>query len=176
MNEKYMNINIKLLEAQDIPGVTAAFDNTVWDVPASFLERFLAEQDRGGRTVLAAYADGDFTGYVTIKWQSDYPPFAEKGIPEINDLRVLPDFRRRGIATALVDEAEKRIFERLPIAGIGVGLYADYGAAQRMYILRGYVPDGLGLFCKGQHVKPGQEVTVDDDLVLYFTKERGREI
>ncbi|MEE8413744.1 MAG: hypothetical protein V3R96_04255, partial [Dehalococcoidales bacterium] len=77
-----------------------------------------------------------------------------------------------GIASSLVDEAEKRIFERSRIAGIGVGMYADYGPAQRMYILRGYVPDRLGLFYKNQPVIPGREVLVDDDLVLYFTKER----
>ncbi len=170
-----MNIKIKPLEAQEIPLLTSAFANTVWDTPASHFERFLAEQDRGERTVLLAYADNNFAGYVTIKWQSDYPPFAQKAIPEINDLRVLPDFRRRGIASALVDEAEKRIFERAKFSGIGVGLHADYGAAQRMCVLRGYVPDGLGISYKGQHVKPGQQVPVDDDLILYLTRERGKE-
>ena len=173
MTGKHINITIKLLEVQDIAVVTAAFKNSIWNASVSLLERYLAEQERGERTVITAYTDGDFAGYVTIKWRSDYPPFAEKGIPEINDLRVLPAFRRRGVATALVDEAEKQIFKWLPIAGIGVGLYAGYGTAQRMYVLRGYVPDGLGVFYKEQHVKPGQELTVDDDLVLYFTKDRG---
>ena len=167
-----MNIKIKLLEAQEIQHITSAFANTVWRDITSLLERYLAEQDRGERVVLVAYLDKNLVGYVTIKWQSDYPPFAEKGIPEINDLRVLPAFRRRGLASALVDEAEKLIFEQSPIAGIGVGMYADYGAAQCMYVLRGYVPDGLGLFYKGRHVRPGQEVQIDDDLILYFIKER----
>ena len=167
-----MNITIKLLEAQEVEPIGSSFDSTVWKDITPLLERYLAEQERGKRVVLIAYIDNEFGGYVTIKWKSDYPSFAEKGIPEINDLRVLPAFRRRGIATALVDEAEKRIFERSPIAGIGVGMYADYGAAQRMYALRGYVPDGLGLAYKGQHVKPGHEVMVDDDLILYLTKEK----
>ena len=30
------------------------------------------------------------------------------------------------------------------IVGIGVGLYPDYGSAQRLYIKRGYLPDGHG--------------------------------
>ena len=167
-----MNITIRLLEAQDIQPMYSSFADTGGYRPPLLFERYLAEQDRGTRVVLVAYLDKDFVGYVTIKWQSDYPPFAEKGIPEINDLNVLPPFQRRGIASALVDEAEKRIFERSPIAGIGVGMYSDYGAAQRMYVLRGYVPDGLGLFYKGIHVKPGQELMVDDDLTLYLTKER----
>ena len=138
----------------------------------SIYEQYLAEQERDERLVLVAYYDDDFAGYGTIHWHSDYPPFAEKGIPEIKDLNVLPRFRRRGIATKIVDEAEKRIFERSLVIGIGVGMYADYGAAQRMYILRGYVPDGLGLFYKDKPVIPGKEVIVDDDLTLYLTKER----
>ena len=47
----------------------------------------------------------------------------------------------------------------------------DYGVAQRLYVLRGYVPDGLGLHWKDHPTRYGEEVRVDDDLVLYFTKE-----
>jgi ribosomal protein S18 acetylase RimI-like enzyme len=113
---------------------------------------------------------GVFAGYVTIRWQSDYAPFREQSIPEIADFNVLPPFRRRGIGTALMDEAERRISERSPMAGIGVGLYADYGAAQRMYVLRGYVPDGHGLSYRGRQVLGGEKVVVDDDLTLHLTK------
>jgi hypothetical protein len=42
---------------------------------------------------------------------------------------VLPDFRRPGIASALMDLAEEYEGARSRIAGIGVGLYADYGPA-----------------------------------------------
>jgi hypothetical protein len=75
-----------------------------------------------------------------------------------------------------MDEAEKRIFERAETVGLGVGLYADYGNAQRLYVLRGYIPDGRGLTHQNQPVKPGNDVFVDDDLVLYFTKERRQRI
>ena len=51
-------------------------------------------------------------------------------------------------------------------------MYADYGPAQRMYIKRGYVPDGLGLYYKNQPVTPGKNVFVDDDLALYLVKKR----
>ena len=167
-----MPITIKRLEAKDIPVITAVASFLNFNAPVPYLERLLTEQEKGTRVVLVAYSGKNIAGYVTIKWKSDYPPFAERGIPEINDLRVLPEFRRHGIATALLDEAEKRIFARSPVAGIGVGLYADYGPAQRMYALRGYVPDGRGLMYKNQPVKPGHDVFVDDDLLLYLTKER----
>ena len=164
-------IKIRLLEAQDIIIIAAAFAGIGWNKPASQYERYLAEQVKGERVVLVAYRGKDCVGYVTIQWKSDYPPFAEKSIPEIQDLNVLPAFRRKGLASALVDEAEKRIFERSKVAGIGFGVSADYGAAQRMYILRGYVPDGRGLFGYGRYIRERTTVLVDD-CVIYLTKER----
>ena len=169
-----MSITVRLLEEKDIQLITSVFMDAGGKRPPLTYERYLNEQEKGKRVVLLAFYDNEFAGYVAIIWQSEYTSFVEKGIPEINDLNVLPPFQRRGIASALVDEAEKRIFERSPVAGIGVGVYADYGPAQRMYALRGYIPDGLGLFYKGQHVRRGQEVTIDDDLILYLAKERGK--
>lgn len=52
-----------------------------------------------------------------------------------------------------------------------MGLYPDYGPAQRLYVLRGYLPDGSGIAWNGMHVTPMQEVMVDDDLALYFTRD-----
>jgi hypothetical protein len=83
---------------------------------------------------------------------------------------VLPAYRRQGVASQLLDAAETLIQERSDRAGIGFGLYADYGPAQRMYILRGYVPDGNGVTYNGSTAQPGTQVTVDDDLVLYLVK------
>ncbi len=83
---------------------------------------------------------------------------------------MIPTHRRQGIATRLVDEAETIIRGRSGVAGVCFGLYADYGPAQRMYVLRGYVPGGKGVVYKDSYVKPGQRVTLDDDLVLCLTK------
>jgi ribosomal protein S18 acetylase RimI-like enzyme len=113
---------------------------------------------------------GVFAGYVTVVWVSGYRPFAEAGIPEIQDLNVLPQFRRRGIASALMDAAEAAIAARAVTAGIGVGLYADYGAAQLMYLRRGYLPDGRGIAYRGATVAPATRVPVNDDLVLMLTR------
>jgi len=123
------------------------------------------------REMLVALVADQFAGYVTIIWDSGYPPFRAAQIPEIVDFNVLPPFRRQRIGTALLDEAERRIAHRAPVAGIGVGMTADYGAAQRLYVLRGYVPDGHGLCTQHRPLKYGEQVLVDDDLVLYFTKQ-----
>ena len=66
--------------------------------------------------------------------------------------------------------AEELIADKSDFAGIGVGLNSDYGIAQRMYVKRGYVPDGLGLMYKYQKVEAGSKVKVDDDLTIMFTK------
>ena len=59
---------------------------------------------------------------------------------------------------------------RSDTVGIGFGLYADYGPAQRLYGLRGYVPDGHGIAWNGTTVRPMQQVIVDDHLNVYLTK------
>jgi GNAT superfamily N-acetyltransferase len=71
-------------------------------------------------------------------------PFCQVGIPEIQDLNVLPQFRRGRVAASLMDAAEALIAARHDTAGIGVGLYSDYVAAHLMYLRWGYLPDGPG--------------------------------
>jgi len=166
------NITIRLLEPEDIPGIVSLFHGIgSYGKTTLLYERYLSEQDKGERVVLVAYSGKDFVGQVTIIWHPDYPLFAEKNIPEISDLSVLPEFRRRGIGSILMDEAEKRIFERSDVAGIGFGISADYGAAQRMFVKRGYIPDGQGLFGQGRYIREGSKVQVDD-FAIYLTKKR----
>jgi len=49
-------------------------------------------------------------------------------------------------------------------------LVKDYGAAQRLYVNRGYVPNGKGAYYKKNNLGYFEEVIADDDLVLYLTK------
>ena len=101
-----MSISIRILEGQDIPILYSTPAATGGVRPPLLYERYLSEQEEGKRVVLLAFYDNEFVGYVTIIWQPEYSSFAEKGIPEINDLNVHPAFRRRGIGSALVDEAD----------------------------------------------------------------------
>jgi len=118
-----------------------------------------------------AVAGEAFVGYLTIVWTSDYASFREKGIPEISDFNVLIDSRRKGFGTYLMNEAEAVISKRSSIVGIGICLTPDYGAAQVLYVKRGYVPDGFGAVSHGSRLSYGDRVIVDDDLILYLTKD-----
>ena len=129
------------------------------------------EQVRGVRDVYVAFVEGKFAGYLTICWRSNYLPFREAKIPEIVDFNILPEIRRQGIGSALMDQAENEIAKVSQGVGIGVGMTPDYGAAQRMYLLRGYVPDRRGMYHKDHYPVYSDQVTVDNDLALYFAKE-----
>ena len=162
---------IRLLESDDIPEIAKAFQHLGWDKPALQYERYLMEQALEIRDVYIAFTEEQFVGYLTVCWTSSYEPFRKEKIPEIVDFNVLPKFRRQGFGTQLMDKAESEIAKLSPIAGIGVGMTPDYGAAQRLYILRGYVPDGRGLWHRGHYPQHGEEITVDDNMALYLTKE-----
>ena len=167
-------VDIRPLTDADVEAIPPAFAALGW--PGKSIEqyrRYLREQAAGERLVLVALADGVFAGYVTVHWVSGYPPFREGGFPEIQDFNVLPDFRRRGIGTALMDAAEKAAAQRSDTVGVGVGLYADYGSAQRMYARRGYIPDGRGVNYRGVAQPPGTTVRLDDDLILMMTRRLG---
>jgi Acetyltransferase (GNAT) domain len=58
------------------------------------------------------------------------------------DLNILRQFRRQGIASHLLDRVEAEVARHSGVVGIGVGFYPGYNAAQRLYVRRGYVPDG----------------------------------
>jgi GNAT superfamily N-acetyltransferase len=96
--------------------------------------------------------------------------FKDQHVPEIMDLNVLPSYRNKGIGTRLLEVAEQLAATQSPVVGLGSGLYDDYGNAQKLYIKKGYIPDGYGVTYNYQPVIPGDNAPVDDDLVLWFTK------
>jgi GNAT superfamily N-acetyltransferase len=161
---------IRPIQKQDPPIISAAFDKIGWNKPIAQYQRYLQEQESSVREVLIALVDGMFAGYLTIVWEPEYEPFHVDKIPEVQDFNVLPVFRRKQIGTALMDQAEELVATRSDTVGIGVGMYSDYGNAQRLYVLRGYIPDGRGLTYKHQVLMPLERTINDDDLVLYFTK------
>jgi GNAT superfamily N-acetyltransferase len=136
-----------------------------------YFERCLLEQDEGRRLIYIAEAEGQDAGYVQLNLNPLYPPFRRLGIPEIQDLNVVPAARQQGIGTALVAHCEGVAKARGSTEmGISVGLHARFGAAQRLYVRLGYIPDGAGAAYDEVPVVVGEMRPVDDMLTLKLIK------
>jgi len=162
---------IRDLARDDVDAIPAVSGGPAWNGGRSKWSRYWEEYAAGARTCLVAQDETGVVGYVSIVWRSQHEPFRRSGLPEIQDLVVAEFARGRGIGSALVAESEARAIDLGHAEmGIGFGLYADYGAAQRLYVQNGYVPDGLGLTWNNQSAHAGDMVRVDDDLVLWLRK------
>ena len=165
------NLKLREIRKSDCQKINESFQKQGWDKPISQYEQYLQFQEKGERDVIVAELNQEFVGYLTIKWKSDYEPFRIENIPEIVDFNVLKKYQRLGIGTFLMDEAENRIKKYSNMAGIGFGVYKDYGAAQILYINRGYKPDGNGLVRNSVPLKFGEVITIDDSIVFFLTKK-----
>lgn len=145
------------MEPGDIDMIPSVFAS--WNKFRPQYEHYFQENNAGTRVTLVATVDGKLAGYGNVLWTSKYPPFAEAGIPEINDLNVMTMYQNRGIGRALIAAAEQLMNENgYAVVGIGVGQTPDYSAAQHLYPSLGYVPDGTG-----PHIS-------QDGAVVYLTK------
>src|SRR5262249_13851967 len=133
---------LRALTADDLPRIVATRGGAAWNGGFTKWNQRLVGHQGGLRSVLLAIDQGEPTSclvYGSLLWSPAYAPFRDLGIPEIQDVVVSEFWRRRGIATrllaALEDQARSREYKQI---GLAVGLYADYGPAQRLYIKLGY--------------------------------------
>ncbi len=143
-----------------------------WHADISKYRTRLKDQAEKKCISLTAEYEGYPAGYVNIYRTGLSGPFAETGWPEIIDFGVLQRFRRKGIGTRLMDAAEQIAGQYADTVWLGVGLHDGYGSAQRLYVKRGYIPDGSGVWYQNKPCVQYETVcTVDDDLVLYLSKK-----
>ena len=143
-----------------------------WHPDISVYRMRLQHEAEGKCVTLTAVYRGHPAGSVYVYMAPKDGPFMGKGWPEIHDFNVLKKYQRKGIGSRLMDAAERIAARYADTVCLGVGLCESYGSAQRMYIRRGYVPDGSGVWYRGkQCVQYETECTVDDDLILYLSKK-----
>lgn len=143
-----------------------------WDSTADKYETRLKDAEAGKSIALVAEYNGVPAGYINVYLDSEWGAFAGRGYPEIVDFGVLEKFRRKGIGSILMDAAEKIAAGYSDTVYLGVGLHNGYGSAQRMYVKRGYIPDGSGVWYKDKVCEPYDTACAnDDDLVLYLSKK-----
>ena len=137
-------------------------------------EKYLTRiaDNASGRSVgLVAEYRGQVAGYVNVYINSAWGPFGGSGMCEIVDFGVLEKFRRRGIGSKLMDVAEEIAAGYNDSVYLGVGLHSGYGSAQRMYVKRGYIPDGGGAYYNDESATPYASYPLDDGLILYLSKK-----
>ncbi len=173
----YYNDNeilIRNLKQSDAQIITDGEIAQGWDAEIGKYERRLRDQADGKSVALVAEYRGNVAGYINVYFDSKWGAFANMGYPEIMDFGVLAKYRNRGIGSKLMDIAEQIAFACSDVVYLGVGLHSGYGSAQRMYIKRGYVPDGSGVWYRDEICKQYADCCNDDDLVLYLSKKQSR--
>ena len=161
---------IRKMQTSDVKELSQGFINQGWPGREEILIRYFKEQESGEREVLIADLTSAVAGYITILPDAKQGPFAGMG-PELSDFNVFEPFQNQGIGNLLMEEAEKRVKLISDKVTLGVGLHSGYGPAQRLYIKRGYIPDGTGIWY--QNHQPAMNAVCEDigDLVLYLSKD-----
>ncbi|MBP5222773.1 MAG: GNAT family N-acetyltransferase [Lachnospiraceae bacterium] len=132
----------------------------------------LKECAEGKCIALTAVYQGNPAGYVYVYRNAYGGPFKDTAWPIIIDFNVLKKYQEKGIGNKLMDVAEQVAGRYADTVCLGVGLSREYGSAQRMYVKRGYIPDGSGVWYNDEQCVQYETVcTIDDDLILYFYKK-----
>ena len=161
--------SIRKMQESDIKDLSRGFISQGWPSREEILTRYFKEQESGEREVLIADLTSTVAGYITILPDAKQGPFAGRA-PELSDFNVFEPFQNQGIGNLLMEEAEKRVKLISDKVTLGVGLHSGYGPAQRLYIKRGYIPDGTGVWY--QNHQPAMNAVCEDigELVLYLSK------
>ncbi len=162
---------IRNLEVPDARVITDEEIAQGWHTHISKYEKRLLDQTEGRCISLAAVYKGHVAGYINVYFEAEGGPYAQKGWPEIVDFGVLEKYRRRGIGSRLMDTAEQIARDRADTVCLAMGLHSGYGSAQRMYVKRGYVPDGSGVWYDQKPCPPyAAGIDNGDGLLLYLSK------
>ena len=162
--------SIRKMQESDIKDLSRGFISQGWPGREEILARYFLEQECGEREVLVAEVEGAVAGYIAILPDAKQGPFAGMA-PELSDFNVFEPFQNQGIGNLLMEEAENRVKIFSDKVTLGVGLHSGYGPAQRLYIKRGYIPDGSGVWYRNQPLEMNATIQNNDDLVLYLSKE-----
>ena len=163
-------IFIRSMHENDIDALIFNYSEQGWSKPREILEKYVEEQKHGSLYTFIAEYDNDVAGYTILYTDAEVGPFAFQKVPIISDLIVFEKYQRIGIGSKILDEAEKKAFELCDRVQLAVGLHSGYGSAQRLYIKRGYIPDGTGVWYNNSQLEQYADCKNDDELVLYLVK------
>lgn len=119
--------------------------------------------------IVEPFVDSEDDRY--LYYQCRWGGLAGHHIPGIVDLIVFEKYRRKKIATVLLDIAEDIARKHCDKIYLDVCLSSSYGPAQKFYIKRGYIPDGKGVYYENKICETGAVCRNDDELTLCLVKE-----
>lgn len=164
-------IVIRNMQESDVHIIVGEEKAQGWNVSLEKYEIRLKHQNEGKSISIIAEYRGNVAGYINIYPNSERGAFAKQGYTEIVDFGVLIKYRNYGIGSKLMDIAEQIASQYSSVVYLGVGMHSGYGSAQRMYVKRGYIPDGSGVWYGESVCEQYAECCNDDDLILYLSKE-----
>jgi ribosomal protein S18 acetylase RimI-like enzyme len=150
MKPKDLGVTVRRLEGTEVDVLQQSMPASrrlVDGVPRTYHERRLAAQQDGAADYLIAWGDGSPVGHALLRWSADEPFLRDRELtaPLVEALAVRPDVQSRGIATAMMLEAERMAADRGQ-ATIGLAVGIENERARALYARLGYYESGLGEF------------------------------
>ena len=142
-----------------------------WHPQIETYENYYKEQQKGERLVFVPEYEGKVVGICTLVLRPTEGPWGGKDIPEIVDLCVFFHIHKSGIGSKLLDVAEAEAAKRSDMVFLAVGCHSGYGSAQRIYVKRGFIPDGSGVWYQNKQLDQYAPCVNDDDLLLFMSKK-----
>ena len=165
------DIFIRTMNKNDIEKILDNYRDQGWGKSREVIESYFVRQNTTELFMFIAEYQNDVAGYTVLYPNAQNGPFKNENIPEIRDFIVFIKYQRKGIGKLILDVAENKALELSDSVSLGVGLHYGYGAAQRIYIKRGYIPDGTGVWYNNVQLEQYANCKNDDDLVLFLLKE-----
>lgn len=165
-------VEIRPLEANEVD----LLERNLVSGPAGKHREYLYEQQRGETVYLVAWENGLPVGHIVLRWAGTiHEPVASRlrNCPNIEDLFVHPDYRKRGIGSMLLADAEE-LARRRRYPAVGLSVAVDNRPARTLYEHRGYRDSGFGTF---QHTVPHLDqqgrLQLREETCVYLIKQLG---
>lgn len=165
------NLRIRSMKINDAKIIYDTYLSYGWHPTLETYENYYMEQEEKKRKVFIAEYDGEVSGLCTLVMNPTEGPWSCMGYPEIVDLTVFFHIHNKGIGNKLLDVVEQEAAKVSDTVYLAVGLHSGYGAAQRIYVKRGYIPDGSGVWYQGKQLQQYAPCCNDDDLLLFMSKK-----
>ena len=164
-------LRIRSMVPEDAKIYFDTYQSYDWHPQMETYENYYRDQEEGRRLVFVPEHEGKVAGICTLLLEPKEGPYAGCGWPEINDFTVFFHLHNRGIGNKLLDVVEDEAAKISDHVFLAVGVHSGYGAAQRIYVKRGYIPDGSGVWYQGKQLEPYAPCVNDDDLLLFMAKK-----